>query len=605
MSKKKSLLLVVALCVLALFVACEPSSPQMPSEETPNIETPKQGSLTVTFEKEGEAPVFAEDEIVSYELSGQGPEAVGFSGITSQGEDVAIDLCCGDWTIQAIGLNGDSQPVGDGTATVTILPDTMQSATIRVEQFQEEGLFVLQASWPSSVLQDPQVSLGLSKQGSDTSQDLVATVDAQQGKAECREALPVGYYTLCISLSDGPPDANNPVVVTRKQAFRIEPNNLTDVAFKGVWEAGRLQGECSVPAETNAPFRVSLFSRVGQVSEGKDVQFMVTADPAIDGTYAWYVDGNAVSETGDDLFIGSDLSLGYHTVDVIVSHENALASGAASLLVTEDVNGYLYFLMTSLDDPDDRYVLSYEFGPIGDLTSLGFSQVEGKGIPYASKVVSSSGNISGSMFRATDSPVTVQEEEDLDERSSVILLIPQEDVGDFEQVTQPGEDPTSMYAMLEFAFRGSSLTENLSRTYTIPSRISVTSYGDIGERIVGSFKVDSVEILVDEEGTENDLSLGNFTVEGSFSVERINNIYLYVLSFSSNGADSGSCSEDEDLPAGSKILIRGKDPANPLVKAGFTFGGWNTKADGSGVTYQEDDPFTMPNEDTTLYAVWK
>ncbi|MCF0136244.1 MAG: leucine-rich repeat protein, partial [Lachnospiraceae bacterium] len=37
---------------------------------------------------------------------------------------------------------------------------------------------------------------------------------------------------------------------------------------------------------------------------------------------------------------------------------------------------------------------------------------------------------------------------------------------------------------------------------------------------------------------------------------------------------------------------------------GYTFGGWNTQADGKGTTYQSGDTLIMPDEDVTLYAVW-
>jgi uncharacterized repeat protein (TIGR02543 family) len=610
MFQKKNIMLVLVLCVLALFVGCEPSNTQIPSEETTNIEPPgeeppEQGSLTVTLGREGEELPSIEEVIASYELSGEGPEGNRFLGITSQGEDVMLGLCCGSWTITAIGLNGDGQPVGEGIVTVSIQRDTTHTATIRVEEFKEEGLFVLRVSWPPSDLDDPQVSLSLCRQGSNALQDLGATIDTVQGKAEFLKALPVGYYTLLIAFSDGSPNGNDTMVVRRKQAFRIESNKTTEGAFKGSLVEGCLKGALSFPNQTPAPFAVSLFSRVGKVSEGKDVQFVVTTDPEVEATYTWYVDGNVVDETGDDLIFGSALSLGYHTVDVVVSSSEALVSKSSSLLVTEDVNGYMYFLLTSLDTPFDRYVLNYEFGPTGDLSILGLSEVEGKGIPLVFKLVSTSGKLSGSMFMAVDAPVMVQEEETFDDKGVASLLIPQEAVGDFDQKTQPGEDQAIRNAMLDLTFKGSSLTEDLSLFATAPMHISVTSYADIGGKVRGSLVADSVEITCDKEGAGNGTgSLGNYRVEGFFSVERSNNIYIYTLSFDSNGADSGTCLEAVDFPADFEISIVGNDSEDPLVKEGYTFGGWNTESDGSGVTYHKGDSFTISSEDITLYAVW-
>lgn len=40
-----------------------------------------------------------------------------------------------------------------------------------------------------------------------------------------------------------------------------------------------------------------------------------------------------------------------------------------------------------------------------------------------------------------------------------------------------------------------------------------------------------------------------------------------------------------------------------LTKAGYTFAGWNTAANGSGVTYQASDPINL-SSNITLYAIW-
>ena len=39
--------------------------------------------------------------------------------------------------------------------------------------------------------------------------------------------------------------------------------------------------------------------------------------------------------------------------------------------------------------------------------------------------------------------------------------------------------------------------------------------------------------------------------------------------------------------------------------ARYEFDGWNTQADGNGTTYQAEETMSMPNKDTTLYAMWK
>lgn len=41
-----------------------------------------------------------------------------------------------------------------------------------------------------------------------------------------------------------------------------------------------------------------------------------------------------------------------------------------------------------------------------------------------------------------------------------------------------------------------------------------------------------------------------------------------------------------------------------LQKFGYVFAGWNTQANGSGITYQPGNTITITNSDINLYAVW-
>lgn len=54
-------------------------------------------------------------------------------------------------------------------------------------------------------------------------------------------------------------------------------------------------------------------------------------------------------------------------------------------------------------------------------------------------------------------------------------------------------------------------------------------------------------------------------------------------------------------PAGSEQAIA----ANKFANANYTFQGWNTQADGKGMTYQKGDKLTLPEGTTVLYAQWK
>ena len=76
----------------------------------------------------------------------------------------------------------------------------------------------------------------------------------------------------------------------------------------------------------------------------------------------------------------------------------------------------------------------------------------------------------------------------------------------------------------------------------------------------------------------------------------------YRVTYDGNGSTSGNVPEDKtEYSSGDNVTVLSN---GDLAKEGYTFKGWNTKADGKGTTYQPSDTFRI-NGNTTLYAVWK
>jgi uncharacterized repeat protein (TIGR02543 family) len=72
-----------------------------------------------------------------------------------------------------------------------------------------------------------------------------------------------------------------------------------------------------------------------------------------------------------------------------------------------------------------------------------------------------------------------------------------------------------------------------------------------------------------------------------------------TLSYNINNSDSGSAPSNS---TGSGAITVAQNSGN-LAKSGFTFSGWNTLSDGTGVTYQPGDSIT-PSSNLTLFAKW-
>lgn len=76
----------------------------------------------------------------------------------------------------------------------------------------------------------------------------------------------------------------------------------------------------------------------------------------------------------------------------------------------------------------------------------------------------------------------------------------------------------------------------------------------------------------------------------------------YSVTYNSNGATSGTVPTDNtEYVSGASVTVLGN--TGNLAKTGFDFGGWNTKANGSGTTYTSGQTFNI-SDNTNLYAKW-
>ena len=76
----------------------------------------------------------------------------------------------------------------------------------------------------------------------------------------------------------------------------------------------------------------------------------------------------------------------------------------------------------------------------------------------------------------------------------------------------------------------------------------------------------------------------------------------FAVTYNANGATSGDVPTDATkYQSGATVTVKGN--TGNLTKTGYTFGGWNTKDDGTGTTYAADATFSI-SAATTLYAKW-
>ncbi len=81
----------------------------------------------------------------------------------------------------------------------------------------------------------------------------------------------------------------------------------------------------------------------------------------------------------------------------------------------------------------------------------------------------------------------------------------------------------------------------------------------------------------------------------------------YEVKYDGNGSTAGvGPAEATAYDVDEIVTVLGNTSENPYEKTGYTFTGWNTKADGTGISYTKSgtETFNMPTEDVTLYAQW-
>ena len=74
----------------------------------------------------------------------------------------------------------------------------------------------------------------------------------------------------------------------------------------------------------------------------------------------------------------------------------------------------------------------------------------------------------------------------------------------------------------------------------------------------------------------------------------------YTVSFDGNGTTAGGPMASTHLSPGATTKL----PHLVFTRAGYTFGGWNTAANGSGTSYADKANITMGSGNVTLFAQW-
>lgn len=171
-----------------------------------------------------------------------------------------------------------------------------------------------------------------------------------------------------------------------------------------------------------------------------------------------------------------------------------------------------------------------------------------------------------------------------------------------------GADPGGTNSWFTLGFTGSQHNWNGADAATIATaqlvrfnsnRVATISYTVSGADLMAA-GVQYVGWITDRAGVVNlngqrQLSIDDFKLSATPSTS--------TLVYDGNGQTAGAAPLDSNSPyaGGSTVTVLGN--TGGLQRASFVFSGWNTAANGSGITYQANDTFEV-SSNTILYAKW-
>lgn len=127
-----------------------------------------------------------------------------------------------------------------------------------------------------------------------------------------------------------------------------------------------------------------------------------------------------------------------------------------------------------------------------------------------------------------------------------------------------------------------------------------TSGASISGSTITTGGASTIALTFKNTSTSSNLRLDDISVKVKTAGSGSANTYL--VTYNANGATSGSVPTDATAYA-SNATVTVKDNTGSLTKTGYTFGGWNTAADGTGTDRPVGSTFAI-SANTTLYAKW-
>ena len=147
---------------------------------------------------------------------------------------------------------------------------------------------------------------------------------------------------------------------------------------------------------------------------------------------------------------------------------------------------------------------------------------------------------------------------------------------------------------------GTAPTDGASYT----SGQTVTTANNTGSLVKAGYTFAGWNTASDGSGTNYTAGSGTFSITGNTTLHaKWTAVPTYTVSYDGNGSTGGTAPTDGASYTSGQTVTTASNTGS-LVKAGYTFAGWNTASDGSGTNYTTGSGTFSITANTTLYAKW-
>ena len=169
---------------------------------------------------------------------------------------------------------------------------------------------------------------------------------------------------------------------------------------------------------------------------------------------------------------------------------------------------------------------------------------------------------------------------------------------------------TILYARWNSGTFNANYDANSATSGTVPTSQSYTSGGtaltlanNLGTLARTGYTFAGWNTAADGTGTSYTVSQASVTLIDDVTLYAKWNGISYTVTYNANSASSGTIPSSQSYTSGGTAITLATN-SGTLARIGYTFGGWNTEADGTGTSYTVSQLNVILTIDLTLYAKW-